>query len=164
VPSVLSCKPDIGFLPTPADIVDASLDLAQVTASDVIYDLGCGDGRVVLTAVQRFGCCGVGIDIDPERVQQARHIASEMGVGDRAQFIQQNLFQTQFTEATVVFLYLLPHLNLRLRPALSNQLRPGSRVISRDFDMGDWQADRVLYLSASEESMLYYWEIGATVC
>jgi hypothetical protein len=87
-----------------------------------------------------------------------------MGVGDRAQFIQQNLFQTQFTEATVVFLYLLPHLNLRLRPALSNQLRPGSRVISRDFDMGDWQADRVLYLSASEESMLYYWEIGATVC
>jgi ubiquinone/menaquinone biosynthesis C-methylase UbiE len=154
---MLSRKPDIACIPTPPEAVDAALMLAGVGQHDRLYDLGSGDGRVVIRAAQRFGTRGVGIDIDPERIRQAEAAAAQAGVGDRVQFRQQDLFECDVHEATVVFLYLLPHLNLRLRPMLLKQLQPGSRVVSRDFDMGDWACDRSVYVAGEEECTLYLW-------
>ncbi|MBD0269201.1 MAG: class I SAM-dependent methyltransferase [Cyanobacteria bacterium Co-bin8] len=151
-------RPDIAFIPTPADAIEAMLDLAQVTAADRLYDLGCGDGRLLIRAAQRCGCRGVGIDIDLVQIEAAIASAQQAGVGDRIGFRQENLYASDFADATVVALYLLPHLNLRLRPRLLSQLRPGTRIVSHQFDMGDWQPDRVVRLEPSEEdSTLYLW-------
>ncbi|MGF1479581.1 MAG: class I SAM-dependent methyltransferase [Cyanophyceae cyanobacterium] len=149
---------DIGYIPTPPRLVKAMLSLAQVTEDDVLYDLGSGDGRIVIAAAQR-GARGVGIDVDPERICQSRLNAQQAGVTALVEFRQQNLFESNFAEATVVVLYLLPHLNLRLRPALLAQLKPGTRVVSRDFDMKDWKPERVQLIEAEEEATLYYWQI-----
>ena len=154
-------KPDIGYVPTPPEVVDAMLSLAEVTATDVLYDLGSGDGRIVIRAAQRYGTRGVGIDIDPQRVQQATEQAQQAGVSDRVTFRQQDLFESDFSQATVVFLYLLPHLNLRLRSALWQQLQPGARIISRDFDLGDWPPDQAIQISEPEECTLYCWTVSA---
>lgn len=155
-------RPDIGFIPTPADAIAAALELACPSPQDIIYDLGCGDGRLLLQAVQAYGCGGVGIDVDGRQLDTARHQARLQGVDHRLEFRQGNLYTADFTEATIVFLYLLPHLNLRLRPRLWQQLRPGARVISHQFDMGDWPPQQVLKLSPSEEdSTLYLWTIAA---
>lgn len=158
-------KPDIGYIPTPPELVQAMLTFAKVTQNDILYDLGSGDGRVAIAAAQQCGARGVGIDIDPERIREANQNALAAGVGELVEFRQQNLFETDFSEATVVFLYLLPHLNLRLRPQLLRQLKPGTRIISRDFDMGDWQPQRVFQMQTSEEECteectLYYWAIA----
>lgn len=151
-------RPDIGYIPTPPDLLETILTLAEVTSDDVLYDLGSGDGRIVIQAAQTFGTRGVGIDIDPVRIQEATHEAERLGVSDRVTFRQQDLFETNFQDATVVILYLLPHLNLRLRPQLFRQLKPGARIVSRDFDMGDWPPQRVIRADQSEEpSTLYYW-------
>lgn len=150
-------KPDIGYLPTPQAAVEAILDLAKVTAADVLYDLGSGDGRVLITAAQKFGARGVGIDIDPKRIEQAIENAHQAKVSDRVVFRQQDLFESNFSEATVVVLYLLPHLNLKLRPALFAQLRPGTRIISHDFDMGDWQPNQVKQVVMEDPATLYLW-------
>ncbi len=152
-------RPDIAFIPTPDDAIAAMIQLAQVTANDVVYDLGCGDGRLLVQAAQR-GARGVGIDIDPLRIAEARALAAEAGVSDRLQFHQGNLYDATFATATVVMLYLLPHLNVRLRPRLQAQLRPGSRIISHQFDMGDWQPTQIVTLTPSEEdSILYLWTV-----
>lgn len=143
----------------PLEAVEVTLTLARLTQDDVLYDLGSGDGRVVIAAAERFGARGVGIDIDPQRIREAREKARRAGVSDRVQFHHQDLFESEFRDATVVVLYLLPHLNLRLRPALFRQLKPGTRVISHDFDMGDWQPQQVIRLPIEEESTLYYWVI-----
>jgi SAM-dependent methyltransferase len=156
---MLSRKPDIACIPTPPTAVDAALTLADVGQQDILYDLGSGDGRVVIRAAQRFGTRGVGIDIDPDRIWQATLAAAEVGVGDRVRFRQQDLFECDLREATVVFLYLLPHLNLRLHPIFLKQLQPGSRVVSRDFDMGDWVCDRSIVVPGEEECSLYCWVI-----
>lgn len=156
---MLSGKPDIACIPTPPEAVDAALTLADVGQHDILYDLGSGDGRVVIRAAQQLGARGVGIEIDPERIQQATEQAQRVGVCDRVQFRQQNLFECDLREATVVFLYLLPHLNLRLHPRLLEQLKPGSRIVSRDFDMGDWLCDRTLHVPGDEECTLYYWVV-----
>ncbi|MBF2034512.1 MAG: class I SAM-dependent methyltransferase [Leptolyngbyaceae cyanobacterium T60_A2020_046] len=154
-------RPDIAYIPTPEDAVEAMLDLAQVGPRDVLYDLGCGDGRLLIRAAQRWGTRGVGIDIDPNRIAQATAAAAAAGVCDRLQFRQGNLYDTSFHDATVVALYLLPHLNLRLRPRLWAELSPGCRVVSHQFDMGDWPPTQVLKLEPSEEeSTLYLWVIG----
>jgi len=154
-------KPDIGFIPTPPVMVKAMLELAEVQANDVVYDLGCGDGRIVIAAVTRFGCRGVGIDIDPVRIETARAAAKAKQVTDRLQFYVGDLYETDFRAATVVILYLLPHLNVRLLPQLRQQLQPGARIISRDFDMGDWQPERSLVCTAEdEEATLYRWTIA----
>ncbi len=154
-------RPDIGYIPTPPHVVDALLTLAQVTADDVLYDLGCGDGRILITAAQRFGARGVGIDIDRDRIQESIHNAEAAGVSHLVQFHCQNLYTSDFKEATVVILYLLPHLNLKLRPQLFAQLQPGTRIISHDFDMGDWQPEAVLQIpiEADETATLYAWTI-----
>jgi len=152
-------KPDIGYLPTSQEVVEAMFTLAKVTCDDILYDLGSGDGRIAIAAAQQFGTRAVGIDIDPERIREANENAQRSGVSDRVEFRQQDLFESDFSEATVVILYLLPHLNLKLRPELFRQLTPGARVVSHDFDMGDWKPEQVMQIQTPEESTIYYWVI-----
>ena len=134
-------RPDVPFVPTPEEVVSEMLKMAQVNKDDVVYDLGCGDGRIVITAAREFGCRGVGIDIDPERIRESRENAIEAGVSDRVKFIQMDLFEADISEATVVTLYLLSKINLRLRPKLLKELNPGTRVVSHQFSMGEWKPD-----------------------
>ena len=129
------------YVPTPYDVVNRMLELAEVTRDDVVYDLGCGDGRIVITAAERFGARGVGIDYDPERIAEANANAARRGVQDLVTFIQQDAMQADVSEATVVTLYLLSSSNRRLRPLLTRQLRPGARIVSHAFRMGDWRPD-----------------------
>jgi cyclopropane fatty-acyl-phospholipid synthase-like methyltransferase len=153
-------RPAIGFVPTPADAIAAMTALAQLTPADLVYDLGCGDGRLLIQAAVDYGVRGVGIDVDGALLDRARYRADQAGVGDRLSFDQADLFEVDLQPATVVFIYLLPHLNLRLRPRLQRQLRPGSRVITHMFDMGDWHPDQTLILEGSEEdSILYLWRM-----
>jgi SAM-dependent methyltransferase len=156
--------PDVEYVPTPHHVVSEMLRLAAVTPTDVVYDLGCGDGRVLIAAAQHYHARGVGIDIDPQRIEESRLNARQAGVADRVQFFQQDLFETDIREASVVTLYLLPQLNRQLRPRLLSDLRPGARVVSHDFDMGDWQADQVIHLPGAEyEHTVFFWIIPATV-
>jgi SAM-dependent methyltransferase len=129
-------SPDVIFVPTPQEVVDAMLKLAKVTANDVIYDLGSGDGRIPITAAKTYGARGVGIDIDPQRISEANANLKTAGVGDKVRFLNQDLFTTDISQATVVTLYLLPTLNLKLLPKLNKELKPGTRVVSHAFDMG----------------------------
>jgi len=138
-------SPDVIYVPTPPEVVQAMLKAAKVGAGDVVYDLGCGDGRIVITAVKDFGAArGVGIDIDPQRIKEATENLHAAGVGDRVRFLNQDLFETNFSEASVVTLYLLPSLNLKLRPKLLKELKPGTRIVSHAFDMGDWKPEQEL--------------------
>ena len=130
-------SPDVIFVPTPQEVVDAMLKLAKVSASDVVYDLGSGDGRIPITAAKTYGARGVGIDIDPQRIKEATANLKEAGVGDKVRFLNQDLFTTNISEATVVTLYLLPSLNLKVLPKLNSELKPGTRIVSHAFDMGD---------------------------
>lgn len=155
-------RPDIAFIPTPQRAIEVLLEALQVNESDVIYDLGCGDGQVLITAALRFGARGVGIDIDPIRIQAAQTKAEQAGISDRLTFREQDLFESRFEEASIVVLYLLPHLNLKLRPALLEQLKPGTRIVSIDFDMGDWQPEKVIKLAIEEETTLYFWTVPST--
>jgi SAM-dependent methyltransferase len=132
-------KPDVVYVPTPHAVVAEMLRMAKVGRKDTVYDLGCGDGRIVIAAARDFGARGVGIDIDPKRVAEARLNAKKAGVADRVEIRQADLFETDLRDATVVALYLLPELNLRLRPKLLRELAPGSRIVSQSFDMGDWK-------------------------
>lgn len=151
---------DIGYIPTPQDLLGDVLTWAEVGEDDILYDLGCGDGRVAIAAAKQFGARGVGIDIDRDRISEAAENAKTAGVGDRVRFRQGNLFESNFGEATVIFLYLLPHLNLRLKPRLFEQLKPGTRIISRDFDMEEWKPDHTLHLPhPEEECTFYFWQI-----
>ncbi len=133
--------PDVEYVPTPPDVVMEMLLTAGVNKADLVYDLGCGDGRFVITAAKVFGARGVGVDIDPDRVRESDENARKEGVTDRVRFVVEDLFTTDVREATVVALYLLPELNVQLRPKLLRELRPGARVVSHEFDMGDWTAD-----------------------
>ncbi len=134
---------DVPYVPTPPEVVDVMLNLGQVHKGDVLYDLGCGDGRIVVAAVQKFAAArGTGIDINPERIKEAEENARQAGVADRARFIEKNLFDADLHDATVVTLYLLPDVNLRLRPKLLKDLKVGTRIVSHQFDMGDWKPDK----------------------
>jgi protein-L-isoaspartate O-methyltransferase len=155
-PPAAERTPDVPYVPTPPAVVDEMLRLAAVKPGDVVYDLGCGDGRIVVTAAQRFGVRGVGIDIDPERVAEARENVRSAGLDGRVEIRQQDLFTTDFREATVVTIYLLPGVNLRLRPRLLEQLRPGARIVSHAFDMDDWRPDRTVTVGAST---VYLWTV-----
>ena len=148
--------PDVVFVPTPDDVVDKMLELAQVTAADRVYDLGCGDGRIVITAAQRYRAHGVGIDIDPRRIAEATANARKAGVTDRVRFVEADLFEADIREATVVTLYLLTRLNAKLKPKLLAELEPGTRVVSHAFDMGDWAPERKEFVGASA---VYLWRI-----
>jgi ubiquinone/menaquinone biosynthesis C-methylase UbiE len=150
---------DVPYVPTRAQVVEEMLRLAQVKPADLVYDLGCGDGRIVIMAVEKFGARGVGIDIDPKRIEEARANAAKAGVADRAEFRLGNLFDADIRPATVVTLYLLPEVNLRLKPKLLAELRPGTRVVSHDFSMGDdWKPERTLRLPSDT---LFFWTVPA---
>jgi len=129
-------SPDVIFVPTPADVVAAMLKVAGVTGSDTVYDLGCGDGIIVATAAQQFGATAVGIDIDPQRVKEATDRITKANVTDKVKILNQDLFTTDISPATVVTLYLLPSLNQKLIPKLNKELKPGTRIVSQSFDMG----------------------------
>ena len=149
---------DVPYVPTAEDVVAEMLSTAAVKKGDVLYDLGCGDGRIVITAAQQFGVRGVGIDIDPVRIKEARLNAEKAGVTNLVKFIEQDLFEAKIGEATVVTLYLLPSINLKLRPKLFRELKPGTRIVSHAFDMGDWKPEKQLDVSGET---LYYWVIPA---
>jgi SAM-dependent methyltransferase len=149
-------KLDVPYVPTPQPIVDKMLDLAKVGKNDVLYDLGCGDGRIVITAAKERGARGTGIDINPVRIKEAKQNAKEAGVSDKVDFKVADLFKSDFSKATVVTLYLLPDINVKLRPQLWKQLKVGTRVVSHDFDMGDWKPEKVERIGGKT---LYYWTI-----
>lgn len=134
--------PDVPYVPTTPEAVEAMLKLGQVKKTDLLYDLGCGDGRIVIAAAKNFGARGVGIDIDPQRIKEARENARRAGVEDLVRFELGDLFEAKFAEATVVTLFLLPRINLKLKPQLLEQLKPGTRVVSNTFDMGEWKAEK----------------------
>jgi SAM-dependent methyltransferase len=152
--------PDVHYEPTPQAIVEESLQMAGVNRKDIVYDLGCGDGRFVITAAKKYGARGVGIDIDPVRIRESRRNARAAGVTDRVRFIEADLFKTDIREATVVTLYLLPELNLQLRPILLKDLKPGARVVSHHFDMFDWQPDKTGRMGTKH---YYYWVVPTHV-
>jgi SAM-dependent methyltransferase len=147
--------PDVIFVPTRQNVVDAMLKVASVKAGDVVYDLGCGDGRIPVAAA-KLGARAVCIDIDPKRIAEANENVKKNSVGDRVRVLNQDLFATDVSEASVVTLYLLPSLNLKLRPILWKTLKPGTRVVSHDFDMGDWKPEQTLQVDGAT---VYYWTI-----
>jgi SAM-dependent methyltransferase len=153
-------RPDVHYVPTPPEVVSEMLRLADVGESDLVYDLGSGDGRIVIAAAREKGAKGVGIDIDPLRVEEGRRNAVRAGVSDRVEFIQGDLFSADFSDATVVTLYLLPDLNLRLRPRILEELRPGTRVVSHAFHMGEWSPDEE---SSISRHSIFFWVVPANV-
>jgi SAM-dependent methyltransferase len=164
--------PEVPYVPTPEEVVMEMLNMAGVTQNDTVYDLGCGDGRIVITAAKVFGARGVGVDNDPNLIRESNENARKAGVADRVRFIEQDLFMTDIREATVVALYLLPELNLQLRPKLFRDLKPGSRIVSHEFGMGDWKPDNMgkvprvkLYyhpnIPHEKDTCFYYWVIPA---
>jgi ribosomal protein L11 methylase PrmA len=151
-------QPDVIYVPTPHEVVDDMLRLANVRKGDVLYDLGSGDGRIAIAAAKKYGIRAVGIDIDPERIREATENARKAGVTDLVQFRQEDLFKADFREATVVTLYLLPDLNVKLRPRLWDELKPGTRVVSHQFDMGTWKPEKRL---DSNGRTVYFWTVPA---
>ncbi len=148
--------PDVIYVPTPQEVVDTMLGLAKPTKNDLVYDLGCGDGRIVVTAAKKFGARGIGVDIDPQRIAEANANVRAENVGDRVKIVQGDLFEIDFKDATIVTLYLLPSLNLKLRPKLWRELKPGTRVVSHDFDMGDWVPEQKVSVASRT---VYFWRI-----
>ena len=148
--------PDVPYVPSPNDVVDGMLKLASVKKTDVVYDLGCGDGRIVIAAAKNYGAHAVGVDINPERIQEARANAKSAGVEDLVRFEENDLFDADIHNATVVTLYLLPDVNLRLRPKLLKDLKPGTRVVSHSFDMDDWKPDKEQVIDGRH---IYLWII-----
>ena len=149
-------QPDVAFVPTPAKVIDTMLKIAEVTSEDVVYDLGCGDGRIVIAAAKTYGARGVGIDIDPKRIEEAKANAQKEGVADRVSFRLDDLFETDISEANVVSLYLLPTLNMKLRPKLWEDLAVGTRIVSHAFNMGVWEPEQEIDVDGR---MVYFWTI-----
>ena len=133
---------DVPYVPTPPDVVAGMLKLAGVKSGDFVIDLGCGDGRIVVMAAQKFGARGKGVDFNPTRIEEAQQNARQAEVTNRVQFVQGDFFEADLREATVVTLYLLPDINLKLRPKLLKELKVGSRIVSHSFDMGEWEPDK----------------------
>lgn len=147
---------DVPFVPTSQELVVEMLKLANVTKADTVYDLGCGDGRIVITAAKQFGARAVGVDINPERIKEANDNAHKAGVAERVKFVEGDLYTAEIHPATVVTLYLLPNVNLKLRPRLLKELKPGTRVVSHSFDMDEWKPDKEVEVNGSR---LYLWTV-----
>ena len=155
-------RPDVHYEPTPPDVVEAMLRLANVKAGDVVYDLGCGDGRIVITAVREFAARGVCVDIDPQRIAESQENARTAGVTDHIRFLNQDLLVTDVSEATVVMLFLSPALNLAARPKLLRELKLGARIVSHWHDMGDWKPQKTVRVKSNgRERPVYLWTIPA---
>ena len=154
---------DVPYVPTPQDVVDTMLKIADVGPADYLIDLGSGDGRIVVTAAAKFGAKGFGVDLNPKRIAEAVENAKVAGVSDRAQFFQRNLFETDFSQATVVTMYLLPDVNLALRPKVLD-MKPGTRIVSHDFDMADWKPDHAVTMRSAitgYNDRIYFWVVPA---
>lgn len=147
---------DVPYVPTPMDVVEAMLDVAKVSKNDVVYDLGCGDGRIVVTAAKKYGATGIGVDLNPERIREANENAKEKGVEKKVKFYEGNLFDFDFSKASVLTLYLLPDVNLQLMPKILKEMKPGSRVVSHAFDMGDWKPDKQISVDGRT---VYMWTV-----
>src|SRR3954451_14508397 len=145
------------YVTTPLPVVDAMLQLAHTRKSDVVYDLGCGDGRIVIAAAKRYGARGVGVDIDPERIQEARANAKREGVESLVRFTAQNVFEVDFREATLVTLYLLPDMHRKLSPKLQRDLRPGARIVTHTFDLGEWRPHEARNVDGEQ---IFLWCVG----
>jgi SAM-dependent methyltransferase len=148
--------PDVPYVPTSQKVVEAMLEMAKVGPNDVVYDLGSGDGRIPIAAARKFGAKGVGVDINPSLVAEATQNAKEAEVSDKVRFTTGDLFKFDFSEATVVTLYLMPQVNLKLKPILWEQLKPGTRVVSHAFTMGDWEPEETRTVDGST---IYFWRI-----
>ncbi|MDZ8084248.1 MAG: methyltransferase domain-containing protein [Nostoc sp. DedQUE12b] len=165
--------PDAEYIPTPQGVVEQAMRIAKVGKDDIVYDLGSGDGRIPITAAKKFGARGTGIEIDPQLVKKSNENAKKEGVTDKVKFLQQDIFKSNFSDATVVFLYLGDDINIKLRPQLFKQLKPGTRVVSLQHHMGDWvDYERVEYFKCNPEdtcsqedrcSQIYMWTIPANV-
>ncbi len=162
-------QPSVPYVPTPQSVVEHMLTMAKVTARDYLIDLGSGDGRIVVTAAKKIGARGFGVDLNPVRISEANENARKSGVVDKVAFYQRDLFETDLSEASVITMYLLPRVNLALRPKLLD-LKPGTRLVSHDFDMGDWKADQHARVDAGEkyfgsggDSDIYFWIVPAKV-
>lgn len=158
--------PDVPYVPTTEAAVETMLKLAGVKKTDVVYDLGCGDGRIVVAAAKTFGARGVGIDINPERIKEARENAKKAGVEHLVRFEENDLFLADIKEATVVTLFLLSNINLKLKPKLLSDLKPGTRLVSNTFDMGDWKAEKEATVGGDDleaylSKHIYLWTIPA---
>ena len=153
-------KLDVPYVPTHEKVVDEMLSMAEVKGSDVLYDLGSGDGRIPITAAKRFGTRGVGIDLNPQRIKEANENAKKAGVTDKVTFKQGDIFKEDFSEATVVTLYLLPEVNLKLRPQILN-MKPGTRVVSHNYDMGDWKPEKSKEIETPDGTThyVYFWRV-----
>jgi len=149
-------SPDVPYVPTTEEVVEVMMRLGEVDKNDVVYDLGSGDGRLPITAAKKHGARGLGVDIDPNRVREARENARKAGVEDKVKFVQGDLFQTDIREATVVTLYLLPSVNLKLRPKLLAELKPGTKVVSHNYDMGDWKPEQTVNVG---NHVVYVWTV-----
>ncbi len=158
--SAAPVKKDVPYVPTPQPVVDRMLEMAAVTKDDVVYDLGCGDGRMVVTAAKKYGARGVGVDIDPQRIKESNENAESAGVTDKVEFSIKDLFTMDFGEADVLTMYLLPAVNLKLRPKILSDMKPGSRIVSHSFDMDDWKPDDQDEVNSST---IYYWIVPAQV-
>jgi SAM-dependent methyltransferase len=153
------------YIPTPQDVVDRMLEVAQVTSQDTVFDLGCGDGRIVITAAKKYGARGVGIDIDKDRISESRRNARSAGVAPLVRFEQGDILNADVSTATVVTLYLVSSGNLKLRPLLTKQLQPGARIVSHAFGMGDWPPDKVDKFTDArgDERVIYLWRVDGKV-
>lgn len=153
---------DVPYVPTHESLVEEMLNMARVSGNDILYDLGSGDGRIVITAAKKFGTRGVGYDLDPERVSEARENARRAGVTDRVRFEQQDIFTAKFSDATVITMYLLPDVNMRLRPRLLSELKPGTRIVSHNYDMGDWKPEKSKKMEVNgTDHFVYFWTVPA---
>ena len=160
-------EPDVPYVPTTEAAVQAMLKLGEVKQTDVVYDLGCGDGRIVIAAAKNLGARGVGIDINPVRIGEAKENARKAGVEKLVRFEENDLFEADIHEATVVTLFLLPHINLKLRPKLLHDLKPGTRIVSNTFDMGDWKPEKEFIVPDTEvdsflSHRLFLWIVPAS--
>jgi Methyltransferase domain len=152
-------EPDVPYVPTHEKVVAEMLKVARVKKTDVLYDLGSGDGRIVITAAKKFGTRGTGIELLPALVQEARENARQAGVSELAKFVEGDIFEANISDATVVTLYLLPAVNMRLRPKLL-ELRPGTRIVSHNYDLGDWKPAKTIKLNLLDgEHTVFYWVV-----
>ena len=153
-------RPDVIYVPTPEAVVEAMLQVANVTKNDVVYDLGCGDGRIPVTAARKYGARGVCFDIDPERIKEANANVAKNNVGNLVRVVHADLFEQDLSGASVITLYLLPSLNVKLMPKLMKELKPGTRIVSHAFDMGDWKPEKELDVDGRK---VYFWTIPKTI-
>jgi precorrin-6B methylase 2 len=161
--AIAQVEKDVPYVPTPQEVVDEMLRLAEPKEGETLYDLGCGDGRIVVTAAKKYKVKGIGVDIDPQRIKESMENAEQQGVTERVKFLQKNLFEMDFSDADVLCMYLLTSVNAKLKPKILADMRPGARVVSHAFDLGDWMPDKTVQVEASNNRTVYFWVVPAKV-